>query len=401
MIKRLFLLIAVSLSLSFSVFSQSTTLIGQELNAITTGVPFLTIAPDARSGAMGDAGVASSPDANSIHWNPAKYAFIDQDVSLNLSYIPWLRNLVKDINFQNLSGSYRIDDNQVVAASLMYFSLGSIDFTNEFGDIIVPGYKPNEFSLDVAYALKLSKKLSGGIAFRYVHSNLTGGIPAGGSGTATKPGNAVAGDISLFYTKDMKLENKNGTFNFGLDISNLGSKISYSEDNYYDDFLPANLRIGASYTLELDDYNTITAMLDINKLLVPTPQLIIKDDDGNPVDTLGMDNNVSVPVGIFHSFYDAPGGFSEEMHELMYSAGLEYWYMHQFAIRAGYFDEHATKGNRKYFTMGIGVKLNVLNFDFAYVVPTAGRQNPLANTLRFTLGFNLANLNKTDNEKKS
>lgn len=399
MIKKLFIVAVVIGSFSVNIFSQSTTLIGQELNAITTGVPFLTIAPDARSGAMGDAGVASSPDANSIHWNPAKYAFIDQDVSLNLSYIPWLRNLVKDINFQNLSGSYKLSDNQVVAASLMYFSLGSIDFTNEFGDIIVPGYRPNEFSLDVAYALKLSKNLSGGIAFRYVHSNLTGGIPAGGSGSATKPGNAVAGDISMFYTKNIKLENKNGKFNFGLNISNLGNKISYSEDKYYDDFLPANIRVGASYTLELDDYNTITAMLDINKLLVPTPQLIVKDNDGNPIDTLGLDNDVSVPVGIFHSFYDAPGGFKEEIHELMYSAGLEYWYMKQFAIRAGYFDEHGTKGNRKYFTMGIGVKLNVLNFDFAYVVPTAGRQNPLANTLRFTLGFNMANLNKGVKEK--
>ncbi len=400
MTKKL-LIFAVLIALSGNFFAQTTTLIGQELNAITTGVPFLTIAPDARSGAMGDAGVASSPDANSIHWNPAKYAFIEQDISLNLSYIPWLRNLVKDINFQNLSGSYRLDKNQTIAASLMYFSLGSIDFTNEFGDIIVPGYKPNEFSLDIAYALKLSKNMSGGIAFRYVHSNLTGGIPAGGSGTATKPGNAVAGDISMFYTKDVKLENKDGKFNFGLNISNLGSKISYSEDNYYDDFLPANLRIGASYTVELDEYNKITAMLDINKLLVPTPQLVVKDNDGNVIDTLGMDNNVSVPVGIFHSFYDAPGGFKEEMHELMYSAGFEYWYINQFAIRAGYFDEHGTKGNRKYFTMGIGVKLNVLNFDFAYVVPTAGRQNPLANTLRFTLGFNMANLNNANTVKKS
>ena len=398
MIKRLLFITVLLIVIFSNSFSQTTTLLGQQLNAITTGVPFLTIAPDARSGAMGDAGVASSPDANSIHWNPAKYAFIDQDVSLNLSYIPWLRNLVKDINFQNLSGSYRINENQVVAASLMYFSLGSIDFTNEFGDIIVPGYRPNEFSLDAAYALKLSKNLSGGIAFRYVHSNLTGGIPAGGSGSATKPGNAVAGDISMFYTKDVKLENKKGKFNFGLNISNLGSKIKYSEDAFYDDFLPANLRIGAAYTLELDDYNTITAMLDINKLLVPTPVLVVKDEQGNDT-TYGMPNDVSVPVGIFHSFYDAPGGFKEEMHELMYSVGFEYWYVNQFAIRAGYFDEHGTKGNRKFFTLGIGVKLNVLNFDFAYVVPTAGRQNPLANTLRFTLGFNMANLNKTKTKK--
>jgi len=372
--------------------SQNYTYTGQELNAITTGVPFLTISPDARSGALGDVGVASSPDANSIHWNPAKYAFIDQDISLNVSYIPWLRNLVKDINFQNLSGSYKLNNNQAIAASLMYFSLGSIDFTNEFGDIIVPGYKPNEFSFSVAYALKLSKNISGGLALRYVHSNLTGGVPAGGTGSATKPGNAVAGDISMYYTKETKLENKTGQFSFGLNISNLGNKISYSDDAFYDDFLPANLRLGVSYKLNLDEYNSITAMFDINKLLVPTPQLIVKDSTGTVVDTLGLSDDVSVPVGVFQSFYDAPGGFSEEIHEIMYSVGLEYWYINQFAIRAGYFDEHGTKGNRKYFTMGIGVKLNVLNFDFAYVVPTAGRQNPLANTLRFTLGFNLANL---------
>ncbi len=400
MIKKSLLVITGLLIFQISGFSQKTTLLGQELNAITTAVPFLTIAPDARSGAMGDAGVASSPDANSIHWNPAKYAFIDQDVSLNLSYIPWLRNLVKDINFQNLSGSYKLNNNQVIAGSLMYFSLGSIDFTNEFGDIIVQGYKPNEFSLDIAYALKLSKNLSGGIAFRYIHSNLTGGIPAGGSGSATKPGNAVAGDISMFYTKDLRLEDKNAKFNFGLNISNLGNKISYSEDNYYDEFLPANLRVGAAYTLELDDYNTITAMLDINKLLVPTPVLIIKDENGNDSVYGIPSDGISVPKALFQSFYDAPGGFKEEMHELMYSAGFEYWYMNQFAIRAGYFDEHGTKGNRKYFTMGIGVKLNVLNFDFAYVVPTAGRQNPLANTLRFTLGFNMANLNNNNVKDK-
>ena len=391
--KKFFLIVGLSV-LTFSISTAQYIYTGQELNAITTGVPFLTISPDARSGALGDAGVASTPDANSIHWNPAKYAFIEQDISLNVSYIPWLRNLVNDINFQNLSGSYKFNENQAIGASLMYFSLGSIDFTDENGYVIVPGYKPNEFSFSAAYALKLSDNFSGGLALRYVHSNLTGGIPAGGSGSATKPGNAYAGDISFFYTKDLQLDNKSGMFNFGINVSNLGSKIKYSDDSYYDDFLPANLRLGASYTLDLDEYNSITAMVDINKLLVPTPRVILYDQDGIASDTLGMDDDVSVPVGVFQSFYDAPGGFNEELHELMYSIGLEYWYVERFAIRAGYFDEHGTKGNRKYFTMGIGVKLNVLNFDFAYVVPTAGRQNPLANTLRFTLGFNLENLGK-------
>jgi hypothetical protein len=392
--KRFFLSVIFICIASFQSFSQSSTLIGQELNAITTGVPFLTISPDARSGAMGDAGVASTPDANSIHWNPAKYAFIDQEISINLSYIPWLRALVKDINFQNISGSYRLNENQTIAASLMYFSLGNITFTNIQGQTIMD-FKPNEFSFDVAYALKLTENSSGGIAFRYIHSNLTGRISVNNSTTPTKPGNAVAGDISYFLTKDVNLKDKKGKFNFGLNISNLGNKISYSEDAYYDDFLPANLRVGAAYTIELDDFNSITAMLDINKLLVPTPPLFGPDttETGDLV-IHGMDDDVSVPVGTFQSFYDAPGGFNEEFHELMYSVGMEYWYINQFAIRAGYFDEHGTKGNRKYFTLGIGVKLNVLNFDFAYVIPTAGRQNPLANTLRFTLGFNLENLNK-------
>jgi hypothetical protein len=222
--KRLFL-IAIAVFMLFGISNaQQYTYTGQELNAITTGVPFLTISPDARSGALGDAGVASTPDANSIHWNPAKYAFIEQDISLNLSYIPWLRNLVNDINFQNLSGSFRIDENQTIGASLMYFSLGSIDFTDQFGNILVPGYKPNEFSVSAAYALKLSENFSGGLALRYVHSNLTGGIPAGGQGSATKPGNAYSGDISFFYTKDLNMESKSGQLNLGINISNLGSK---------------------------------------------------------------------------------------------------------------------------------------------------------------------------------
>ncbi len=320
MLKKSLVSFIVLFSLTFSVYSQDdrVTALGQELNAITTGVPFLTIAPDARSGAMGDVGVASSPDANSIHWNPAKYAFIEEDISLNLSYIPWLRSLVPDINFQNISGSYRLGDNQVVAASLMYFSLGSMDFTNEIGTVLVHGAKPNEFSLDLAYALKLSKNMSGGIAFRYVHSNLTPNL----SSDATKPGNAVAGDISFFYTKPIKLEKKEGEFSFGVNISNLGSKISYSTDAYYDDFLPANLRIGAAYKLKLDDYNTITTLFDINKLLVPTPPRFIADDNGDLVQ-YGEDDEVSVPVGVYNSFWDAPGGGTEKFHELMYSVGLE------------------------------------------------------------------------------
>jgi len=361
--------------------STSTNRLGQDLNAITTGIPFLLIAPDSRAGAMGDVGAATSADVNSIHWNPAKYAFIEQPLALNTSYIPWLRNIVDDINFANLSGAYRLNENQTLAASLMYFSLGNITFTNSLGTTI-GNHKPNEFSLDFAYALKLSKKMSGGVAFRYAHSNLTGGYAP--DGQLAKPGNAYAGDISFFYTNPISLSGKNADLNFGAVVSNLGSKISYG-DNSYEEFIPANLRIGTALNLEIDSYNKIMFAVDVNKLLVPTPTVTINDT------IYGIESDgISVPTAVFQSFYDAPGGFTEELHELMYSVGLEYWYNNQFALRGGYFDEHATKGNRKYFTMGVGVKLNVFSIDFAYMLPSAGRQNPLANTLRFTLGFNFA-----------
>ncbi len=359
--------------------STSTNRLGQDLNAITTGIPFLLIAPDSRAGAMGDVGAATSADVNSIHWNPAKYAFIEQPLALNTSYIPWLRNIVDDINFANLSGAYRLNENQTLAASLMYFSLGNITFTNSLGTTI-GSHKPNEFSFDFAYALKLSKKMSGGVAFRYAHSNLTGGYAP--DGQLAKPGNAYAGDISFFYTNPISLSGKNADLNFGAVVSNLGSKISYG-DNSYEEFIPANLRIGTALNLEIDSYNKIMFAVDVNKLLVPTPTVTINDT------IYGIESDgISVPTAVFQSFYDAPGGFTEELHELMYSVGLEYWYNNQFALRGGYFDEHATKGNRKYFTMGVGVKLNVFSIDFAYMLPSAGRQNPLANTLRFTLGFN-------------
>ncbi len=378
MIHKIAIITALFATVFSSAFSQDNNQLGQDLNAITTGIPFLLIAPDSRSGAMGDAGVATSPDVNSIHWNSAKYAFIEEDFMVNTTYIPWLRNLVSDINFANLSGSYRLNENQAIAASLMYFSLGDITFTNSLGTPIGT-HKPNEFSIDFAYALKLSDNFSGGVAFRYAHSNLTGGIAP--SGQVSEPGNAVAGDVSFFYTKPITVSEKSSVLNFGINISNIGTKISYG-DNSYEEFIPANLRIGSSLTVDIDEYNKLMMTVDINKLLVPTPTVTVNDTVyGIPSD------GISVPTSIFQSFYDAPGGFSEEMHELQYSFGMEYWYNNQFAIRGGYFDEHETKGNRKYFTMGVGFKLNVFSLDFAYLVPTAGRQNPLANTLRFTLGF--------------
>jgi len=388
----LFLIISIT---SVSIFAQSNR-IGQTNNTITTAVPFLLIAPDARSGAMGDAGVATSPDGNSLHWNPAKYAFIKENAGVSISYIPWLRNLVGDIDFINLSGFKRIDKNQAFALSLMYFSLGNIEFTDN-GGTFIKDYTPYEMSIDAAYALKLSDNFSGGTALRYIHSNLTGGYAT--DNQATKPGNAVAGDISMFYTKPITVDGKKSNLRIGVNISNLGMKMSYG-DAAYQEFLPANLRVGTSYTIEIDDYNSFMATVDFNKLLVPTPPIFETDPTTGDTIMFGKNANVSVPTGVFQSFNDAPGGTKEELHEIMYSGGLEYLYNKQFAVRGGYFNEHETKGNRKYFTFGIGVKLNVFSLDFAYLVPSAGRQNPLANTMRFTLAFNFKGLKDEQKDKK-
>ncbi len=393
MFKKSISLIFTGLIFISGLFSQKNQ-IGQELNAITTGVPFLLISPDARSGGMGDAGVATSPDANSIHWNTAKYIFADEDFAVNISYIPWLRKLVGDINFSNISAYKKIDDNQAFALSLMYFSLGNITFTDITGSKI-KDYRPNEFSIDAGYSLKLTNNLSGGVALRYIHSNLTGGFAQNGS-SPTHPGQAVAGDISAFYTKALSIDGRASNLSLGMNIPNLGSKISYSDDAYQE-FLPANFRLGTALEVEIDNYNKITATVDFNKLLVPSPPITVTDADGNET-ILGKSQEVSVPKGVFQSFSDAPYGFKEELHEIMYSAGIEYMYANQFALRGGYFNEHSTKGNRKYFTFGVGLKLNVFALDFAYLVPTAGRQNPLAGTLRFTLGFNFKGL-KEQNEK--
>jgi hypothetical protein len=351
-----------------------------KLNAIQTVVPFLMIAPDSRAGAMGDAGVATSPDAFSLHWNPAKYAFIDGNGGLGISYSPWLRNLVPDINIAYLSGYKRLDSKQVLAASLLYSSLGAVPFTDEFGTL-ERNFNPNEFAIDAAYSRLFSEHFSGGIAFRFIYSNLTGGIYSGGS--ATKAGMSVAADISGYYRKDIRIGSKPGLLAFGLNFSNIGSKMSYS-DSQTADFIPMNMRLGSSATIELDDHNKLMATLDINKLLVPTPPL--RDATTGEI-IKGHDPNVAVPVAFFTSWADAPGGFGEEMREFTFSPGLEYWYNNQFALRGGYFGENETKGNRKYFTAGAGFRLKMLTLDFSYLIPLA-QNHPLAQTLRFSLSFN-------------
>jgi hypothetical protein len=360
-------------------FTGAARVYSQELNAIQTVVPFLTIAPDSRSGAMGDVGAATTPDVYSQHWNPAKFAFIDGKAGVGISYSPWLRNLVPDINIAYLTGYYRIDRKQVASASLLYSSLGDVPFTDEFGNL-ERTFKPNELAFDLGYSRIFAENFSGGIAFRFIYSNLTGGTYSGGD--ATKPGISFAADISGYYHKNISLFSKDAQIAAGLNFSNIGSKMSYS-DGQTSDFIPMNMRLGSAGTIELDKFNKLSLAIDFNKLLVPTPPVY---EDGEIVD--GKDPNVSVPVAIFQSFYDAPDGFKEELHEITYSLGLEYWYNNQFAIRAGYFHENETKGNRKYFTAGAGFKLKGFTIDFSYLMPTAAN-HPLARTLRFSLAFDI------------
>ncbi len=404
--QTLVLSLLVALLLNNKLYSQNESgpgmgdILGQRVNTITTAVPFLMIAPDARSGAMGDAGVSTSPDVNSMHWNPAKYAFIDKDMGLALNYTPWLRTLVPDINLSYLSGFKRIDELQTVAASLVFFSLGDIQFTDEAG-MPQGTYRPSEFALDVAYARKLGENISGAIAMRYIHSNLTQGQDVGSM--ETRPGRALAADVSAYYQRELDWRRTPAMFAAGINISNIGNKISYSDD-INANFIPINLRIGPTLTLMLDDFNTLAFTLDLNKLLVPTPPIYARgennaplvDDDGNYIIAEGSDPNRGVVSGMFGSFTDAPGGFSEELNEITYSAGMEYWYDNQFAIRAGYFHEHETKGNRKFFTLGIGLKYTVFGLDFSYIVPVAQR-SPLENVFRISLGFDFDALSAQQN----
>jgi hypothetical protein len=375
-----------------------------KINTITTAVPFLMITPDSRAGGMGDVGCATSIDVNAIHWNPSKLGFAEKKIGVGVSYTPWLHALVPDINMAYLAGYYKTKKSGTVAASLRYFSLGVITFTDVNGGVISDVH-PNEFSLDVAYGTKLSDDFSVGGAFRYINSNLTNGTPV--QGQATHPGRTVAADISALYRKqNIKLSDKKGTAAAGLCISNIGGKMSYSDGKNNSDFIPINMRLGGALTILLDDYNSITLAADVNKLLVPTPpyykhttvtlghetNIIELDANGDPKIEAGEDpNKKGVVEGIFRSFSDAPGGSKEELKEVIYSAGVEYWYNKLFAIRFGYFYENPTKGNRQFFTLGAGIKYNVFGLDFSYLIPTKQR-NPLENTLRFSLSFDLASI---------
>ncbi|TLX76051.1 type IX secretion system outer membrane channel protein PorV [Labilibacter sediminis] len=340
------------------VFSQE----GIDPEIAPTAAPFLSITPESRGGAMGDVGAATSPDLNSQHWNSSKYAFLNQDMGVSVSFTPWLRNLVNDINLYYLTYFKRIDKVQTVSASLRYFSMGTINFTDEGGNLLSQG-KPNEFAIDAGYSRKLSDVIAGSVVFRYIRSDLTNG-----SGTQGVPGSAFAADLNFYYQQNVKWGGRKGIVSSGLNISNIGSKISY-DDGVTKEFLPANLRLGGGYSTEIDRYNKVAFSLDFNRIMVA------KNEDGED------NENLSVPASFFKSF----GDFS--MQDVRISVGGEYWYADQFAIRAGYHHEHENIGNRKFATAGAGLKFNMLTVDASYII-SMSQNNPLANTIRFSLAFN-------------
>lgn len=355
------------------------------LNTITTAVPFLTISPDARTSGFGDAGVATNPDANSQHWNPAKYAFLENKAGIGLSYSPWMKALKNDINLGYFSAYFKPDDKNAFAISVRYFSLGNITMTNYSGSVIGT-VNPVEHAGDASYSRKISDFLSLGITLRYIYSDLLHGMNIGG----IHPGSSIAGDFSMFYSKPVCIFKKEGRVNFGMNISNIGSKISYTESTERD-FIPANLRIGSSVSIKVNDNISFSLQADINKLLVPTSPVYETDSngmivigiDGNPVIVAGKDPNVSVLAGTIQSFYDAPGGFKEEIREINCSLGTECLFKNIIFARTGFFYEDKTKGNRKYYTLGAGIKFNQYRFDTSYLI-SVEQHNPLMNTLRFS-----------------
>ena len=357
----------------------------QKNNYISTGIPILQIAPDAICAALGDAGAAYAPNAYSGHWNNAKIAFAPKDLSISTTYTPWLHKLGTDMNFLYLGGYKRLGNRSAVGASLTYFDIGEIAHTGDEGQHLGT-FHPNQFMVDVTYAMRLSESLSLGASGRFIHDNLTDGQNVGDM--TTKSANALSADVGLYYQYDV---DKNQQVAAALTLSNLGSKLSYSDDDTDNEFLPANMRLGVRYTYEIDDYNTINALLDFNKLLVPTPPLKINDSTyTGAYEDLKDYKMTSSMMGVFKSFYDAPGGLSEELREISVSAGAEYWYANTFAARLGYFYEHKTQGGRQYLTAGVGMKYKSMDIDFSYLVPTTNfSNNPLANTIRISLTYNI------------
>lgn len=382
-----------------------------QLNTITTAVPFMSITPDSRAGAMGDAGTALSASSTSLYWNTSMLTFAEQKSAISISYTPWLRQLTNDIHLSYLSGYYKINERHAIGGALRYFNLGEITFTDESANIIRED-KPSEFELTAGYAFRLSDKMSVGLNGKFVYSNLTGGLPV--AGVDTRAGVAGATDISFTYSSDeAKIGSTRGTYNFAATINNVGNKIAYSSlASSARDFLPMNLKIGNAFVADFDQYNQVTFSVDVQKLLVPTPP-IYDVIDGEVTRIAGRDNNVGVISGMLQSFYDAPGvvltdevtgdylqnddgsyqiksgsRFVEELTEINLAAGMEWWYNKVFALRGGFFYESNNKGARQFFNLGAGFKYNKFGIDISYLAALK-RNNPLANTLRFTLRMEL------------
>lgn len=353
-------------------------------NPVNTSVTSQTIAPDARAAGMGDAGVATDPDVVSQYWNPAKYPFTISRAGISLNYTPWLRQLVSDMDLAYLAGYYRIGDYSAVSASLRYFSLGEVYTSMGESDDNSMTINPYEMSFDVAYSLMLSEKFSIAAAVRWIYSDLTYDYTED-----TSPGSAFAADIAAYYQDYFTIGQRECQLGLGLNISNIGSKISFGGDDN-SEFIPTNLRLGAALMVPIDEYNRFTITADANKLLVPTyPKQNEGESTEDYMERVQRDYyDVSSISGIFKSFGDAPGGFKEELQEIYWSVGGEYVYHDQFALRAGYHHESENKGNRKYFTVGAGFKMSVFSLDAAYVIATA-KSNPLDQTLRFTLSFDM------------
>ncbi len=406
---KAFFILAVLVMAGVQSYAQNQ-ILGQSINpnVITTAVPFVSIAPDARGGSMGDCGVSSDPDVYSMHYNPAKYTYLEDDLSIGLGYSPWLHNLVPDMNLAYLAFAKKLNPESAIGASLRYFSCGDITFrdnnNNDMGT-----YKPNEWALDVTYARMLTDYLSGAVAGRFIYSNLTQGITEGSS-----VGWSVAADVAVYYKRPVEwFRDMDADISWGVSVNNIGSKVSYNNTSVKKDFIPTTLRFGPGMKLKIDEYNSLAFSVDVTKLLVPTPPIYKKDpitgqyvttDDGELEIEAGKSDDVSVMVGIIQSFYDAPGcsyddynqlvnvgKFYEELCEYNIGVGAEYWYNNVFAVRAGYFNETAMKGNRKYVTLGASLKYNVLGLDVSYLVPVNGTigTNPLEKTLRFNLTYSI------------
>lgn len=367
-------------------------------NTVVTAMPFLTIAPDARGGGMGDVGIATTPSINSLAYNASNLAFLEKDFELSLTYTPWLRDLnLNDIYLLYLNGVYKIDEFQTISASYRYFSIGEIPFTGTSGEELGLGM-PREGEFAVAYSRKLGDNFAAALTGKYLFSNIASGQQINGIDITTA--SAIAADVSLTYKSDMQLGEMDAAMTYGLSLRNIGSKVSYSEDGSNEDFIPTTFGLGAGMELNIDEYNRFNFGLDLTKLMIPSPiSKRIVNENGELVDNPDYDTDESgiadyrekgLFEGMFGSFADAQGGFKEELKEINIGFGVEYWYNNQFAARAGYFYEHPEKGGRNFLTIGLGLMYNKFGIDLSYLVPTNNRRTPLDNTLRFGLSLDLS-----------